>query len=171
MWRRKKAAQQRDGRDARRSASAERQPRQRYARDGEQVLQFRPSQVGVSSIAARRREQKIEAAWSSDISDWERKMRTLKDAVQHERALETESSGQSYRVASHGGRPVSSAAADATVSAFLAETRVRNEMAQRSAGAAAATPAPSAPKAEPAREEAGQVVDEELMDAILLEAA
>ena len=165
MWRRKKAAQ-RDGTDARRSASAERQPRQRYARDGEQVLQFRPSQVGVSSIAARRREQKIEAAWSSDISDWERKMRTLKDAVQHERALETESSGQSRL-----GRPLSSAAADATVSAFLAETRVRNEMAQRSAGAAAATPAPSAPKAEPAREEAGQVVDEELMDAILLEAA
>ena len=165
MWRRKKAAQ-RDGRDGRRSASAERQPRQRYARDGEQVLQFRPSQVGVSSIAARRREQKIEAAWKSDISDWERKMRDLKDAVQHERALETESSGQS-----HGGRPVSSAAADATVSAFLAETRVRNEMAQRSAGAAAAAPAPSAPKAEPAREEAGQVVDEELMDAILLEAA
>ena len=171
MWRRKKAAQ-RDGRDGRRSASAERQPRQRYARDGEQVLQFRPSQVGVSSIAARRREQKIEAAWSSDISDWERKMRTLKDAVQHERALETESSGQSYRVvASHGCRAMSSAAADATVSAFLAETRVRNEMARRSAGAAAAAPAPSAPKAEPAREEAGQVVDEELMDAILLEAA
>ena len=38
--------------------------------------------------------------------------------------------------------------------------------------AAAAAPAPSAPKAEPAaRQEAGQVVDEELMDAILLEAA
>ena len=170
MWRRKKAAQ-RDGRDARRSASAERQPRQRYARDGEQVLQFRPSQVGVSSIAARRREQKIEAAWSSDISDWERKMRTLKDAVQHERALETES-GQSHRVASHGGWPLSSAAADATVSAFLAETRVRNEMAQRCAGVSAATPTPSAQKAEaPAREEVGQVVDEQLMDAILLEAA
>ena len=32
------------------------------------MLQFRPSQVGVNSIAARRREQKIEAAWSSDIS-------------------------------------------------------------------------------------------------------
>ena len=167
MWRRKK-----DGTDARRSASAERQPRQRYARDGEQVLQFRPSQVGVSSIAARRREQKIEAAWSSDISDWERKMRTLKDAVQHERALETESSEQSYRVASHGGRPLSSAAADATVSAFLAETRVRNEMAQRCAGVSAATPTPSAQKAAaPAREEVGQVVDEQLMDAILLEAA
>lgn len=87
--------------------------RQRYTKaDGDRTLSFRPSQVGVHSIAARRREHQVAAEWDETRSAWERQMATLRDSINDER----QASASSQQT--HGQ------AAAATVNAFLAETEL-----------------------------------------------
>jgi hypothetical protein len=99
-------------------AARDRLPRQRYAKSddaGAPTLSFRPSQVGVHSIAARRREHAVAAEWTETHSAWERQMASLRDSLNDERQASCAGDGQ---------RSGGDAAAAATVNAFLVETEV-----------------------------------------------
>jgi hypothetical protein len=167
-------------------AARERPGRQRYRKQAEggdspALLSFRPSQVGVHSIAARRREHQVAAEWDETRSAWERQMANLRDSINDER----EASASTEHIRSSG-------VAEATVNAFLAETDVLENMhigrpasymaPSRSEAAAGVGRSTGVPDISPlsARSEAARsgadgqpAIDDDvdvLMDAILLEA-
>ena len=150
--------------------------RQRYTKaDGDTTLSFRPSQVGVHSIAARRREHQVAAEWDETHSAWERQMASLRDSINDERQ------------AAANTQNTHSEAAAATVNAFLAETEVLQNVRigrpaphgqpSDSEGAGRVdrsdTSAPNISPLSARLEDDGQHDDDDedaLMDAILLEA-
>ena len=97
--------------------------RQRYANTDPQagagrgeVRSFRPSQVGVHSIAARRRETKVAEDHHDSHSAWERQMAALKDSLNDEREAATGSPS------GFGG------AESAAVNAFLVESELLDSL-------------------------------------------
>lgn len=175
---RKEPGEGQDAKEQQAPAVRDRVPRgrQRYAKaDGDTTLSFRPSQVGVHSIAARRREHQVAAEWNETHSAWERQMASLRDSINDERQAEANKQN-----------PHSEAAA-ATVNAFLAETEVLENVqigrpiphGQPSGTEGAGlrdrsdTPAPNITPLSARLEAGGQHADDDedaLMDAILLEA-